>query len=193
MDPKEIRQLLGLPEDASDEQVREKLKAQEGEEPTEPSGPDEPSETPGEETPAEEPSKETPEEGGTPEETPEATPEGAVPVDAKALAELRRKAEAGERAERRQLKAEEDTLIEGAIKAGKFPRSSEQHYRKLLAADREGTKKLLAELEPGIIPVDREELGEPSSGEEIAAGEAYPKSWLPELGGRDGRVTQEVV
>jgi len=204
MDPKEIRKLLGLPEDATDEQVKEKLEAV-GESTEPPAGEPGESET---ETPAEEttpddpPPEETPPGEETETETETATPEGAVPVDASALADLQRRAKMGEEAREQQLKSEENADIEAAIKAGKFPRSSEKHYRKLYAADREGTKKLLAELEPGLIPVDGEELGEGGTGEEVAASQtSYPKHWLSpgerarvEAGGKDpDRTTQEAV
>lgn len=187
MDPKEVRQLLGLPEDASDDQVREALKTRDESQP---------------ETPGEEP--ESPEQPGTTEEPGEGTeepgeteqPQAQVPaaastsqVDAETLEQLKRDAAAGRQAHERQVADERNRLLDDAIKAGKFPPSRRDHYGALMAADPDGTKELIAKLEPGIVPVD--EQGTASSGD--LSEESYPAEWLPEVRARNQNGSERVI
>lgn len=44
-------------------------------------------------------------------------------------------------------------LIDDAIAAGKFMETRRQHYEGLMARDPEGTRRLIASLEPGLAPV----------------------------------------
>jgi hypothetical protein len=42
--------------------------------------------------------------------------------------------------------------IDSAIEAGKFPESRRAYYEREMARDPEGTKRLIASLEPGLPP-----------------------------------------
>lgn len=110
--------------------------------------------------------------------TPEAVtvPEGMVLVDAATLAEMRNGIAAATGLVERQAKADRDAILDGAIRAGKFPLGRRAHYEALLSADAEGTKALIGSLEPGIIPVS--ETGEQGSSVAAAADQtAYPSGW----------------
>lgn len=103
-------------------------------------------------------------------------PEGMVLVDAATIAELRNGVAAATGLVERQRKADQDAILDNAIRAGKFPKSRRDHYAVALSADPEGTKSLIDSLEPGLVPVG--EQGE--QGEEVAASaetSAYPSGW----------------
>ena len=113
-----------------------------------------------------------------PEPTPEAAtiPEGMVLVDAATLAEMRTGIAAATGLVERQAKADRDAILDGAIRAGKFPLGRRAHYEALLSADLEGTKTLIGSLEPGLIPVA--ETGEQGGSVAAAADQtAYPSGW----------------
>ena len=44
-------------------------------------------------------------------------------------------------------------LIDDAIAAGTFMETRRQHYERLMASDPEGTRRLIASLEPGLAPL----------------------------------------
>jgi hypothetical protein len=66
-----------------------------------------------------------------------------------------------------------------AAREGKIPGSRIKHYQKLMAQDREGTKKFLAELESGAIPV--EELGVSTSEDGDSLEASAPLPWFGEI------------
>lgn len=179
MDPK-LKKLLvakyGLDEDATDEQVMEALEAEQSETPPEGEG--------GETDPSEE--------GGTedaptpdPEETPEGTgegedvkvPEGMVLVDSGTLEEIRTAASQGKKAHDRQEASEREAILASAIKDGKFAPSRKDHFAKLLKADPEGTKTLLASMAKNVVPVELRGHGTDKDAESTDAS-AYDPSWL---------------
>lgn len=135
------------------------------------------------ETPATDPAAEPATEPETEEEEqePEApaniqVPEGMALVDTQVLEELRSGVAASNALVKRQEKADRDAILDGAIRAGKFPKGRRAHYEALLSADPVGTKALIATLEPGVVPVA--EVGE--QGSEVAASAeqtAYPAGW----------------
>ena len=120
------------------------------------------------------------------EQEPEASalenlPEGVAVIDADELARLREQAGQGVAARRVQLDQERDTAIGDAITAGRIPPARRDHYVALWNADSEGTRQLLASLEPGVVPVTTE-TGTTTDPDEVLAstgGEAYDPSWLP--------------
>lgn len=73
---------------------------------------------------------------------------------------------------------ERDQEIGTALKAGKFGKARVEHFQALWKADKEGCKALMASLAPGMVPV--EEIGTSKDGEgtEIDA-DIYPESLLP--------------
>ena len=119
----EIRARFGLPVDATDEAVLERIDAELAE-PTEPAEPAAP-----------------------------AVPEGAVVVDAEELEELRAAARAGQTALARQEADDRARVLDAAVAAGKFPPARREHYARMLQADPEGATALIDSLAPGLVPV----------------------------------------
>jgi hypothetical protein len=161
MDPKEIRQRLGLSEDASDEQVRDTLRALNaaaGE--AEPPAGDPPADPPAADPPADppvEPPAEPPAAPTEPEERQSvaagALPPGVVAIDEATLAALRDGAETA-----RTLAADRNTerreqLVAAAIGDGRIPPARRDHWLSYLTSDPEGGAQALASLEPGLVPV----------------------------------------
>lgn len=184
MDPaKELRKHLGLPEDATDEDVQTALAADgepnEGDEPQveEENGGE------GDETPA--PEGEV--------EVPVAASNDAVTVDPGTLAQLQADAAQGKAAREAQLEQAREAHLQAAVKAGKFPPARLEHWRGYYKADPDGAKAAIEALTPGLIPVD--EHGAAPSAAELSSQDAYPASWLsPQERSRASgeRVTQEV-
>lgn len=97
-------------------------------------------------------------------EAPEAAADGTVRVDAATWAETQRQAREGAAARAEQRTERREALLSDAVKAGKFPPSRIDHYRKLHSADAKGTEKLIADLAAGTVPVTergtaREDIG----------------------------------
>jgi hypothetical protein len=137
MDAKAIRDSLGLAEDATDEEVIAK-----GQELREAAGAEETTE---EETTAEETT-----------ETETVEEPVAASVDPAALEQLKSDAAAGREARTTQLSAERDSLIEVAVKAGKFAPAVAASYRTQLdkGGDIEAsTRKFIDELAENVVPV----------------------------------------
>lgn len=134
IDLDKLRGRLGLPDDATEEQINEAL--------------------------AKEPETPSAEEAEV-EETPEAaeaeTPEPvAASVDPAALAELQADAKAGREARTTQLSTERAGIIDVALNAGKFPPASAASYRAQLdkGGDIEAsTRKFIDELAEGVVPI----------------------------------------
>lgn len=183
---------LGLPEDATDEQVSAKL-----DELTAATAENEGGGDGGGTTPVE-----TPQEPGTGSEpgvnqkpdtaqptqpaeapAPPATeskvdlPEGMTLIDDAVLAQLQEGVrEAGELVAAAKTAAK-DSVLDGALRAGKIPKARREHYGKLYDLDPEGTKQALAAMPSGLIPVEELGDGGGDGGGELAEGEAYPASW----------------
>lgn len=163
---------LGLPPDATREQISAAILGNQETTPT-PEPTTEP-ETPEPTTPdPETPDPVTP---VVPEPETPVVPEGMVLVDAATLEEMRTGLVAATSLKQRQEKQDRDALLDGAIRAGKFPLGRRGHYEKMLCADPVGAKALIATMEPGLVPVT--EVGD--QGSEVAAAaerNAYPSGW----------------
>jgi hypothetical protein len=161
----EQKKLLGLPEDATDEQVSERLtqlaavEAQANKESETPSDPNEggeedpgkpgtPNPAPGEEQPV------APAEKATAAST--QIPEGTVLVDAAAFEEMKQRISQVDGLVEERRVNERDTKIAAAIAEGRIPPARAGHFRKLYDADAESALSVLATLEPGTIPVEKE-------------------------------------
>ncbi|BBH17493.1 hypothetical protein Back2_17800 [Nocardioides baekrokdamisoli] len=83
-----------------------------------------------------------------------AIPEGMSLIETDVLTELRTGAEDGRAARAQQIASHRDSLITAAIAAGKISPARKDHWIKQFAADAEGAEQVLAQLEPGLIPVD---------------------------------------
>jgi len=122
-------------------------------------------------------------------------PDGTVRVDKATWEALQANAQLARRHEDDRVAAADNALIDNAIGDGKFPPSRRGHYQKLLAADREGTTKLINDLASGIIPVS--ERGTSAGGEEVQAGangapgEGLPGDWFPEVPAIQARAARQ--
>jgi hypothetical protein len=78
---------------------------------------------------------------------------GLMQIDPTQYAELVAAAQAGQRAEARQIADDDDRTVMAAIGQGKIPPARKDHFLGLMKADREGTKQVLASLAAGLIPL----------------------------------------
>jgi hypothetical protein len=197
MDGKEVRQLLNLPEDATDEQVREKMKAKAETETEEEETQPEVQNEPGEPQPVTdvpepkpattgEPAEEQREEEEQPAEAIAASASNVVQLDRKAWEELKAGADAGRALKQDQDKRDREGLVKAAIEDGRIPPARKEHWLKALEADFEGNKELLASLAAGLVPLDERGTGE--TGESMATGgpnvEDWTNTWFPEVRAR---------
>jgi len=178
MTPEETRELLGLSEDATDEQVqsrRDELAPLFAESPEQPD--DEPEENP------DEPEEVAPE---------VAANERVVTMDRDRAASLERDASMGRVAREAQLNGERDGLVKAAVDDGRLPPSARKPWRDGIQAAanadaREGhtevpgprekqEREALASLETGRIPVD--ERGSANTNDESAT---ESTGWFPAL------------
>lgn len=93
------------------------------------------------------------EEGAETPVTEAVVPEGAVLIDANALADLRSDAAAGRQALEAQAAARRDGIVQAAINEGRIAPASRDTWRAQLDTNEEGTSKLLASLASNTIPV----------------------------------------
>lgn len=136
MDPKAIREALGLAEDATDEEVMAAIAENR-----------EKADTP-------EPEPTAPAEGNKSDAISE-LPEGTELVDSEVLASLREDAQLGRKAYTRLETEDRDTYLDGKLRKGYFRRSRLAHYSAMYDADPEGTRDLLDNvLKPGLVPVE---------------------------------------
>lgn len=163
VDPKVLRKSLGLPEDATDEQVGARIA---------------------------ELSKKEQEEGKEKEPPKLEIPEGMILVDKEQYDTSLTAAKRGEAAWQRQQREDRDRLIASAVQEGKFPPSRTDHYRKLYNTDPQGAKQLIASLAPGLIPV-KERGTSVSAAEGGPDDDSYPKHWLPEVQSRAAAAVTE--
>lgn len=209
VDTKALAEKLGLPEDASEEQIEQKLDELRG------TGSDSTTVEPGEPSPAGQTGTGAPamemNDGSTTGPKPEVGPAGGaktaggpvvipppdelqakieagelVILDAGTLAEIRAGAQAGATMKKERDEQERENLVIAAIRSGKIPKSRKDHYLLQAKIDFEGTKQTLDSMMENVIPV--EERGESAGHEEIAAsngGEGLPSEWfrgLPQTG-----------
>lgn len=89
---------------------------------------------------------------------------GLMQIDEGQYRELVAAAEAGRRAEARQIAEDDERVVMAAIKDGRIAPARKAHWLTSLQADREGTKQVLASLAPGLVPTT--ELGHSNPGPE---------------------------
>lgn len=180
VDAATLRKTLKLSDDTPDEEVlrvaNERLSA-------DPPPTPEPEEGAESETPAE--GQETTTEGEPEtegEQPPAQTAQGSVvTIDAGTLAQLQENAALGRQAHEAQQSNEDTRILTEAMEAGKFPPARFDHWKALLAADREGTIATLKTLAENVIPIDQRSRQETTDDGQVAAG--YPAEWLPEVAG----------
>lgn len=96
-------------------------------------------------------------------------PEGTVTIDEAALALLQEQAAQGVAARAQQLVEDRDRTIGDAIRAGKIPPARKDHWEKAWAADSDGARTTLASLAPGLIPL--QDSGAPGDAEHALTAE----------------------
>lgn len=111
-----------------------------------------------------------------------------VNLDRGTYEQLMAGARAGNEARAQQIEQEDKTVLEAALREGKFPPARLAHWQNYLKADREGAITALKALEPGLIPVGERGVGGGGEGEALVSGEPYPDDWFPELKGRKARL-----
>lgn len=124
MEMKDLLVRLGLPEDASDDDIESKVT--------------ELATTPAPDAPA----------------VSTEVPDGMTLVDTETLDGLKVAASRGQSAWDEIRKQRKDELLDGAVRAGKFPPSRRDHYASLYDADEEGTRELVNQLATGLVPVE---------------------------------------
>jgi len=203
MDPKEIRKRLGLPEDATNEQVQDSLRelneaavanatpnavTDEGVTAVSTNSPEEravSTTASGEEPPA------TPEVTSVAASTPPAD-SGVVQIDKETLEQLKAGAQAGLALRSEMDAGKRETLVAAAIGDGRIPPSRKDHWLKNLEADFEGFSQTLSSLEPGLVPVDERGSNETVEQASLAADDQQIQRWTdslyPEVAARRQRV-----
>lgn len=144
MDPAKLREALGLTADASDDEVKSAL-ASAGLA-NQPDPPPDPQPQP---TPPTDPDPDT----VLPPKMPANAAGDAILLDPVQYSALRTAAVRGEEAWRKMREAHCATVLDAAIKAGKFPPSRREAYEKLWAADPDGTEEMVKNLQANVIPV----------------------------------------
>lgn len=191
----QLRQFLGLPEDADDAAFDEAIDAMKENTDPPPDG-KVPKHAP--------PSSDNPDLDNPPGEREEPTPAqqgleerddvqamaaklkaaGLVVVDQATLATLKHGADVAIKREEQDTKVRHDVLVADAIKAGKIPPAVKDHYVGLMAKDEQGTTALLAAMPEGLLPVGERGTAKEDDPTQVTvgagAGRAYPTSMLSE-------------
>lgn len=81
-------------------------------------------------------------------------PPGVITVDREAWDALNKRVEDGEAYQRRQAIKERDTVIAGAITAGKFTVARRDEWARAWDDNPDNTRKILAGLRPNVVPMD---------------------------------------
>lgn len=79
--------------------------------------------------------------------------QGVVQLDQTQYDDLVAAAADGRAARTQQIHEDDERTVKAAINEGKIPPARKQHWLDSLAADREGSKAVLASLKPGLIPL----------------------------------------
>jgi hypothetical protein len=168
VDAKALRAQLGLPEDATDEQVTARITELRASADTGGSGSQDPppndnddtdDDTEGDDADDDVENDTENDDAGTQvpaEGAPVAANSGTVTLDAETYAQLKAGAEAGAKARSVQVKARREGKVKAAIEKGKIPAARKKHYLTLMEKDEQGTTDLLASLAEGVIPVGPE-------------------------------------
>lgn len=163
MDPAEIRQLLGLAEDATDDDVREAMRLRA----PEPAAGDEPDAEPeGDGEPA--PEAVVPE--------PVAASADTVTVDRATWEAMRSGAADGQAARAEQLRVHREEVVAAAVADGRIPPARREHWLRQIETD-PGAEQVLAGLERGLIPVTERGTAPSATTDEFAEHEAVMASF----------------
>jgi hypothetical protein len=190
---KSLAASVGLPEDATEEQINAKLRsiraaADEagagdslaGEDPNA-------GESGGEVAPGEDPNNDQTPPGTSPSGTEPSgdgsdVEAGTVQVDKATWEATQRGAALAAKHEAERVSTRQQSKVEAAIKAGKIPPARRDHYSKLMAMDEEGTSQVLDTLQASAVPLGEfGKLGEAEDGIEAGNGTGLPDEWFPDI------------
>jgi hypothetical protein len=182
LDLKALAERLGLPEDATEEQINAKLDEVRGKETDTDTDTDTDTET--ETTPDTETDTET--DTDTDTETSKSgvqtDDEGYVRLDKDTYERLAASGAAAQKLVDRTEKEHRQHVVNEAVKAGKIVPASRDKFLKLFEADPDGTEKLLTAeadkggLAPGLVPV--KEQGSGGNNDDTDSAEGLPESWF---------------
>jgi hypothetical protein len=173
MDPKALREKLGLAEDASDEDVAAKLEDLNGR-PT-PEQIEQQVQTQADAKVEEAVAAAREDER---QKIAAASANGeTVTLDKASYEELKASADLGAKAHERLENSDREQYIAAAVQKGKFPPSRTEHYEALYKADPEGTRQLIDGLAEGVVPVD--ERGIAAAADDSTTPETT--GWFPQL------------
>lgn len=179
-----IKEQLGLPETATDEEVAAKIAELQSANSAGQAGENTP---PAPEVPVSDGGP-----GGTePVSPPSSTvtasaglqlPPGVTLIDEGTLRQLQAGAQTAAALAKKEQVRERDALLSAAVKDGKFSADRKTHFAALYDVDPEGTKATLAALAANTVPV-LERGYDGGTGTEIAASSPteYPSHWLPDV------------
>lgn len=192
LDPKAIAKRLGLPEDATEEQINAKLDEvtpvepvtpSPGTEPGGPAGPPAGDPVAPEGDPAAPRKEDLPDEEAAPNvDPPQEDDQGNVKLDKAQYEELIAAGRAAQTIVANTTKQHRDTVVSEAVKAGKIAPASRDRFIRLYEADPEGTEKLLTAsveeggLAAGLLPVN--EKGTGGTGDNDDQAEGLPEQWF---------------
>jgi ATP-dependent protease ClpP protease subunit len=183
MTPEQL-EVIGLPEDATDEQISDRLaelaqieaNADGGDETPDPDD-NEPDESDEDDT--EESDEDEGDETDSAEDEASTTevPDGTVLVDKASFEDMKAKLGQVDTLLAKEVKRERDAFITNALNKGKFRASQRKDYEELYDSNPAAARKLINKLAENVVPV--EELGHGGSGEDAEAeATAYPTSYL---------------
>lgn len=113
-------------------------------------------------------------------------PEGqdVVVVDTEEFRRLRRRDAQAAQIEAAEALRDRNELIEEAIADGKFSPARRDHYRNRYDSDPDGTRSLIARLQPNTVPLEARGATVPDDEVDVSS---YPQEWLPEVAARQAR------
>lgn len=174
---------LGLPEDATEEQIQlkaaETLAEQPDPKPGEGEG--EGSEGEGEGGDGSAGDGEGAGAGDGGEGGGEGAPSNIVTLDRATFESLQQGSKLAAEHERERRGERVAAAVDAAITDGKIPPARREHWSKLLEADYEGGKKTLDSLEKNVVPLKARGAAGGGDGIEAGAAEGLPESWFPEI------------
>ena len=163
---------LGLPDDATEEQIKTEL-AKPVEDPPTPTGGE------GEPVSGEPPAV------TDPNPVVEGDPVSAtVTLDRATYDQLKRGADLAVTHETERVEARINETVEAAVMDGRIPPARREHWQKALRADFDGNKTVIDGLEKGLVPlVARGSGGGGGEGDGLEAGtdQGLPLDWFPEI------------
>lgn len=103
-------------------------------------------------------------------------------VDTVAFQDLERRAGLADTLQEQERINRRDSLIESAIKVGKFGPSRRDHYAARFDTDPDSTQRAIERMKPGVVPM--EARGVKVDPDDAIQSDSYPQEWVPEAAAR---------